>query len=215
AAEFEHDFGVVTWNDAIAEVYKRENFFEKTGLTAIHDYELFNGFYLNTTFSFTERRSIDHYKFWKSADKILPNNDAKSFQTYQAFIGKIKVSYTPGQKFMREPNRKVLLGSKWPTFYAYYERGIPTLVGKEIDFEYARIGLEQTFKLGLLGTTSYHAWAGKFLGTKDLRNADFKYFRPSDPIWFSDPLNTFQGLDTSLPSTKLTYTGHTVHHDNG
>jgi len=215
AAEFEHDFGVVTWNDAIAEVYKRENFFEKTGLTAIHDYELFNGFYLNTTFSFTERRSIDHYKFWKSADKILPNNDAKSFQTYQAFIGKIKVSYTPGQKFMREPNRKVLLGSKWPTFYAYYERGIPKIFGSDVDHEYIRMGAEQTFKIGTIGTTTYHVHSGKFLSSKALYDADYKYFRRSDIIWFSDPLNSFQGLDTSLPTKKLYIAAHLIHHDNG
>lgn len=215
AAEFEHDFGTVTWNDAITEVYKRENFFEKTGLNLIHEYELFNGFYLNTSFSFSERRSIDHYKFLTKLDNILPNNQAKSFQSYQASIGTIQISYTPAQKYMREPYRKVLLGSKWPTFYAYYERGIPTLFGSDVNHEYVRVGAEQTFKLGLIGTTSYHVNSGKFLSSKALYDADYKYFRRSDPIWFSNPLNSFQGLDTSLPTKKLYFAGHLVHHDNG
>lgn len=215
AAEFEHDFGTVTWNDAITEVYKRENFFEKTGLTLIHDYELFNGFYFYTSFGFAERRSIDRYKFLTQIDSLLPNNVAKSFEPYQAAIGTIRISYTPGQKYMREPNRKVLLGSKWPTFYAFYERGIPKLFGSDVDHEYIRFGMEQTFKLGLLGTTSYHINTGKFLSSRALYDADFKYFRRSDPIWFSDPLNSFQGLDTSLPTKKLYLTGHLIHHDNG
>ena len=215
AVVFNHDFDAVQWNNSFSQIYRRNNFIEVTSLELQNENELFNGFYLYNDVEFTERRSIDQYKFFGAIDSVLPNNDPTSFESYQALIWSTKLSYTPAQKFMREPNRKVLLGSKWPTFYAYYERGIPTLFGSDIDFEYARIGVEQTFKLGLLGTTSYHAWAGKFLGTKDLRNADFKYFRPSDPIWFSDPLNTFQGLDTSLPSTKLTYTGHIVHHDNG
>lgn len=136
AAEFEHDFGTVTWNDAITEVYKRRNFFEKTALNIVHDYELFNGFYLYNSLSFAERRSIDHYKFLTTFDSILPNTEAVKFQSYQALIGVVNISYTPGQKYMREPNRKVLLGSKWPTFYAYYERGIPKLFGSDVDHEY-------------------------------------------------------------------------------
>ncbi len=215
AAEIEQDFGTVTWNDAITEVYKRENFFEKTALTLIHDYELFNGFYLYNSFSFAERRSIDHYRFLNQVDNFLPNNQAKSFDSYQAAIGVVNISYTPAQKYMREPYRKVLLGSKWPTFYAYYERGIPNLFGSDVNHEYIRFGAQQTFKLGLLGTTSYHVNTGKFLSSKSLYDADYKYFRRSDPLWFSNPLNSFQGLDTSLPTKKLYLAGHLVHHDNG
>lgn len=212
---FDHDFDAIQWNNSFAQVYRRNNFIETTSLELNHDYELFNGFYLYTEANFSERRSIDQYNFVGGVDSILPNNDPTSFQSYQALIGIINLSYTPGQKFMREPNRKVLLGSKWPTFYVNYERGIPSLFGSDIDHEYMRVGMQQTFKIGLLGTTTYNAWAGKFLSSKNLRDADYKYFRPSDPIWFSDPLNTFQGLDTSLPSTKMTYVGHIVHHDNG
>jgi len=212
---FDHDFDAIQWNNSFAQVYRRNNFIETTSLNISNDYELFNGFYLYNNFSFTERRSIDDYRFVGGLDSILTNNEPTSFQSYQAAIGIINVSYTPGQKYMREPNRKVLLGSRWPTFYCYYERGIPRLFGSEVDHEYMRIGAQQTFKLGLLGTTSYNAWAGKFLSSRDLYDADYKYFRPSDPLWFSDPLNSFQGLDTSLPSTKMTYVGHIVHHDNG
>lgn len=215
AAEFEHDFGTVTWNDAITEVYKRENFYEKTGLNLYHDYELFNGFTLKTEGSFSERRSIDRYKFLTKLDSLLPNNEAKKFQSYQAFILAGTIYYTPGQKYMREPNRKVILGSKWPTFYLYYERGIPQIFGSDVNHEYIRLGVQQTFKLGLLGTTSYHANTGKFLSSKALYDADYKYFRRSDPIWFSDPLNSFQGLKTNLPTKDIYFAGHIVHHDNG
>lgn len=212
---FDHDFDAIQWNNSFSQVYRRNNFIETTSLQVSNDYELFNGFYLFTDFSFTERRSIEDYRFVGGFDSILPNNDPTAFKSYQAAIGIINLSYTPGQKYMREPNRKVLLGSRWPTFYWYYERGIPNLFGSEVDHEYTRIGAQQTFKLGLLGTTSYNVWTGKFLSSRNLYNADYKYFRPSDPIWFSDPLNSFQGLDTSLPSTKMTYVGHIVHHDNG
>lgn len=215
ALQFNHDFDAINWNNSFGQIYRRDNFIERTELKLSNDYELFNGFYMLNEIGFAERRSIDQYKFYGAIDSVIANNKPTSFPGYQALIGAVTFSYTPGQKYMTEPNRKVLLGSKWPTIYAYYERGIPKLFGSDVAHEYVRLGAQQTFKLGLLGTTTYHAWAGKFTSTKNLRNADYRYFRPSDPIWFSDPLNSFQGLDTSLPSTKMTFVGHIVHHDNG
>ena len=215
AVQFSHDFDVIRSYDAISQIYRRDNFIENTSLEIDHDYELFNGFYLFTSFEFAERRSIDQYNFVTSTDSVLPNNEPTSFQSYQAGIGVINLSYTPGQKYMREPHRKVLLGSKWPTFYLYYERGLPKIFGSDVNHEYMRFGMQQTLKIGLLGTTSYHVNTGKFLSSKRLYDADYKYFRRSDPIWFSDPLNSFQGLDSSLPSKEIYYAAHLVHHDNG
>lgn len=212
---FSHDFDVIRSYDAITQIYKRENFIETTSLNLENDYEIFNGFYLNTSLNFSERRSLEGYDFLNILDDAIPNNDPLEFQTYQALIGEVTFSYTPKQKYMREPKRKVLLGSRYPTFYLKYERGIPGLLGSDINHEYGLIGMMQTFKIGTLGTSSYHIMSGKFLSAKVLREADFKYQRRSDPIWFSNPLYSFQGLDSSLPSKDIFYEAHFVHHDNG
>lgn len=211
---FVQDFDAVRSYDAITQIYKRSNFFEKTQLSIDYSRELFNGFYVYPSVGFSERRNIDHYKFLEVADSILPNDDPNVFKTYQALVGNITFTYTPGQKYMKEKFRKVLLGSKWPTFYVYYERGIPKLFGSDIDHEYIRGGLTQNFKLGTIGTTSYHFLMGKFLSSKALYEADFKFNRRSDPIWFSNPLYSFQGLTQSLPSKDMFYEFHLVHHDN-
>ncbi len=213
--QFSQDFGVIRSYDAITQIYKRSNFIEKTELDLGHDYEIFNGFYLNNNFKFSERRTLEGYQFLTLFDKDIPNDDPSDFQTYQALILDATISYTPGQKYVREPKRKVVLGSKWPTFYVTYERGIPKLFGSDIDHEYGRVGIMQTFKIGTLGTTSYHVLSGKFLSSRNLKEADFKFQRRSDPIWFSNPLYSFQGLDSSLPSKQIFYEGHIVHHDNG
>lgn len=213
--KFQHDFDVIRGYDAITQIYKRENFIEVTELQAGNEYELFNGFYADINLKFSERRGLEGYKFLTIVDDALPNTDPLDFQPYQAFISELSLSYTPGQKYMREPKRKVVLGSKYPTFYADYERGIPKIFGSDIDHEYLRVGVQQTFNLGLLGTTSYHVTSGKFLSSKNLQWADFKFQRRSDPIWFSNPLYSFQGLDSSLPSRDIFYEFHLVHHDNG
>jgi hypothetical protein len=212
---FSHEFDAIRSYDAITQIYKRENFIEKTELKLGNDYELFNGFFADLDMAFSERRSLEGYAFIETFDESIPNNEPIEFQTYQALISTLTLTYTPGQKYMKEPNRKVILGSKWPSFYMTYERGIPGIFGSDVNHEYGRAGIMQTFKIGTIGTSSYHVLAGKFLSSKVLMEPDFKFQRRSDPIWFSNPLYSFQGFDTLLRSKDIFYEAHFVHHDNG
>lgn len=212
---FANEFDAIVPYDAITQVYKRSNFIEKTSLRLMHNYEYFNGFYINLEAEFAERRSLSKYKGVSGFDSLVPNDQFTEFEGYQALLGEITVSYTPGQKYMREPYRKVVLGSKWPTVYAFYQRGVPKLFGSDVDHEYGIVGMSQSFQLGTIGTTNYHLRAGKFLSSKNLKDADFKYQRRSTPLWFSNPLYGYQNQDSSLPSKKYYLEAHFVHHDNG
>lgn len=214
-AQFSNEFDAIVPNDAITQVYKRSNFIEKTSLRVMHNYEYFNGFYINLEMEFAERRSLSKYKNVSAFDSLIPNDAFTEFQGYQALLGEVTFSYTPYQKYMREPNRKVVLGSKWPTVYAYYQRGIPTIFGSDVDHEYGVIGMQQSLQLGTIGTSNYHIRAGKFLSSKNLKDADFKYQRRSTPLWFQNPLYGYQNQDSSLPSKEYYLEAHFVHHDNG
>jgi hypothetical protein len=215
SASFVHDFNAIRSYDAISQIYKRNNFIESTQLSVSYNREIFNGFYVNPELNFSERRNIHNYKFVNALDSALNNNDPTVFEPYQAFIGALTLSYVPGQKFMSEPNRKVLLGSKWPTFYVYYEKGVPKIFGSDVSHDYGLFGIMQTFKIATLGTSNYHIKMGEFFSSKSLKDADFKYNRRSDPLWFSNPMYSFQGLKQSLPSKQFFIEGHIIHHDNG
>ena len=210
-----HDFDVIRGYDAITQIYKRENFIEATSMNSSVEYELFNGFYIDIGGEYTERRSLEGYEFLDFVDDVLPNNEPSEFETYQGLIADFTISYTPRQKYMREPYRKIVLGSAWPTFNLYYERGIPNLFGSDIDHEYIQMSVNQTFKIGAIGTSSYRLSGGLFLSAKNLRDPDFKFQRRSDPLWFSNPLYSFQGLDTLLRTNDMSLEAHFVHHDNG
>jgi hypothetical protein len=212
---FSNEFDAIVPFDAITQVYKRSNFIEATKLRLMHNYEYFNGFYVDVEVEFNERRSLTKYNQVGVFDSIIPNDQFTEFKGYQALLGEITVSYVPGQKYMREPNRKVILGSKWPTFYAFYQRGIPKLFGSDVDHEYGIIGMLQSFQIGTIGTSSYHIRAAKFLSSKNLKEADFKYQRRSTPFWFSNPLYSYQNQDSSLPSREYNLEAHFIHHDNG
>ncbi len=211
---FSHSFEAIRAYDALSQIYRRDNFIETTDLTLGNNFELINGLYLDANISINERRSIDGYRF-SNTDDVIENNDPTKFDTYQAFIFNAEVNYTPQQKYIKEPNRKVLLGSNWPKFYLYYEKGIEKIFGSDVNHDYLLGGIMQTFKIGLLGTSSYNIKSGLFLNTKSLKDADQKFHRRSDPIWFSNPLHSFQALDSTLPSEKIYLEAHFIHHDNG
>lgn len=213
---FEHNYDLIRTFDAFTQVLLRDNFIEKTSSTLFHDIEIFNGLYLESNFTLTNRRPIDEdTKFIRWFDDALDNNEPPEFEAYRAFIADFTLSYIPFQKYMREPHRKVVLGSKWPEFYMYYEKGVPKLLGSDIDHDYLRFGVRQTFKISTFGTSNYHMTSGKFLNSKNLREVDYKYHRRSDPIWFSNPLFSYQDLDTSLPTLDWYFESHFIHHFNG
>jgi hypothetical protein len=214
-AALNHDFDVIRGYDAVTQVYKRENFIEATKMSFSFEYELINGLYLGTEAEFAERRSLKGYNFSTILDNVIPNNSPTDFNSYQAFIFDLSLSYTPQQKYMREPYRKVLLGSAWPSFSLNYERGIPKLFGSDVDHEYLNLSINQTLKIGTLGTTSYRIVGGKFLSSRALKDVDYKFQRRSDPIWFSNPMYSFQGLDSTMPTKDYIFEVHFIHHDNG
>ena len=210
-----HDFDIIRGYDAITQVYKRDNFIEATRISFSFEYELLNGLYFGTEASFAERRSLKGYNFATILDDVIPNNEPTDFSSYQAYIMDFSLSYTPQQKYMREPYRKVILGSAWPTFTLMYERGIPMIFGSDVDHEYLNFSINQSLKIGTLGTTSYRVAAGKFISARSLKDADYKFQRRSDPIWFSNPMYSFQGLDSTMPTKDYIFEAHFVHHDNG
>ncbi|MCF8220511.1 MAG: DUF5686 family protein, partial [Cryomorphaceae bacterium] len=215
SASISHEFDVIRGYDAITQIYRRNNFIEATQLNVGINYELVNGLYAGANLNFAERRSLTDFKFLELADEFIPNDSAMIFDPYQASIVSFDLSFVPKQRYMREPYRKVVLGSAWPTLSIYYKKGVSGLFGSDINYDYVSFAIQQNLKLGLLGNTSYRLLTGTFLTIKDVREPDLRYQRRSDPIWFSNPLYSFQGLDTTLPTKSWVHEAHFVHHDNG
>lgn len=91
------------------------------------------------------------------------NDQPLVFEDYQTFISTLKLSYTPQQKFMSQPNRKVVLGSNYPTFNISHRKGWNGLFANDIDFDYVEFSVDQNLLLGTLGNSRYNASVGKFL----------------------------------------------------
>ena len=180
-----------------------------------HRIELFNGLYLDKIFSYADRMPVSGLDTYSFIQDVITDEAPLDFERYQSFITSISLSYTPKQKYLTEPNRKVILGSSFPTFTIRHKKGWNNVFGSDIDFDYLEFRIRQNVEFGAFGSTRYEFQTGKFVNTKDLRFFDIKRFRESDPILYSDPISSFQALDTSLNTANLFLEFHHIHHFNG
>jgi hypothetical protein len=213
------EFNYIYGGDAWINMIKRSNIYLNNYFTLGHGLELVNGLYLSNDLEIALNRSVAGYKINPKVDSLfgdlLSDNQPQSFQAYNAFYSKVKLEFTPFQKYMREPKEKIILGSKWPSFYVLWRKGIPGIFKSEINFDYLEYGMEQKINLGVAGVSTYTIKSGSFPNMKDLRLIDYTYQRRGDPIYFHDPYKLFQALDSTFPVFKRFYQGNYVHEFNG
>jgi hypothetical protein len=212
-------FQYIYSGDAWINMLKRSNIYLNNAIGIGHGLELFNGLFLYSDIDIAFRRSVSNYKTNSQVDSlfgdILEDNRAIAFEPYNAVYGKIRLQYTPGQRYIREPKEKIILGSRWPTFYTLWRKGIPGLLNSKVNFDYLEFGIEQRLRLGTAGMSSYTIKTGNFLNQKDLRLVDYKFQRRGDPLLFMNPNEAFQSLDSTFAVFRRFYEGHYVHEFNG
>lgn len=211
------NFEFIYAGDAWINVLKRSNIYLNNSLELQHELEIFHGVVLMNTLEVALRRSVSNYKVGNNADSIfgISNDPPVAFEPYNATYNEVKIYFTPALKYMREPKEKILLGSKWPTFYVKWRKGVPKLFNSKINFDYLEFGMEQSLNLGVAGNTTYTVKTGDFLNTNDLRVIDYKYMRQGDPLFFQNPQTAFQALDSTFPVFDRFYQGNIVHEFNG
>ncbi|MDP4262245.1 MAG: DUF5686 and carboxypeptidase regulatory-like domain-containing protein [Bacteroidota bacterium] len=217
--EVKREFAYIFEGDAFINMIKRNNFYLNNSIGIGHGQEIVNGLFLDMDFDMALRRSLSDYKTNPKIDSIfhnlLDNNQAVPFDPYNALYGQAKLQYTPGERYIREPKEKIILGSKWPTFYALWRKGIPGILKSDVNFDYLELGIQQELKLGTLGISKYVIKTGSFFNTKDLRLVDYKFQRRGDPWLFLSPNDAFQALDSSFALFHRFYQGNFIHEFNG
>jgi hypothetical protein len=213
------DFAFISEGDALINMVKRNNIYLNNYVGAGHAFELTNGLLVFTEAQMAFRRSVSEYKTGKLVDslfnEVLTENQPVVFNPYNALYGKLKLEYTPAQRYRRDAHEKVVLGSKWPTLFVQWEKGVSGVAGSEVNFDYLELGLKQVMNVGLLGVSRYTVRTGEFLNKTDLRLIDYKVHRRGDPLLFMDPHKAFQSLDSSFPLFNRFIDAHFFHQFNG
>jgi len=213
------DFQYIFEGDAWINMLKRSNIYLNNAFGIGHDLEILNGLYISNDFEIALRRSVSNYKINPKVDSlfgdILTDNQPVVFDPYNAVYNKVRLSFTPRQKYLREPKEKIILGSKFPSFYVEWRKGVHGLFNSDINFDYLEFGIDHKPGFGTLGRAAYKLRTGSFLNKRDLRLVDYIFQRRGDPLLFLDPHKAFQSLDSSFPVFDWFYEGHYVHNFEG
>jgi len=209
------DFNFINPYAAFLDLANRGNFYENKHISIYLRREIINGLFFKLESEFAQRKDISTYKFDNISTEILENNNPATFNENRAFTGSFRVSYTPFQKYIREPKQKVILGSLWPTFFVQVKQGIPNVFNSVIDYTYLEYGLDHDFRLGLMGRSEIRAISGAFTRKKELSLMDFRYQRRGDIWLFTPPMWAYQTMDSTFVTFKRFYEVHYRHHFNG
>ena len=142
--------------------------------------------------------------------QTLPSNNT-------AVLTSVDVQYQPGQQYIEFPQRKVSIGSKYPTMELYYERGWADILWSNANFDKWRFSVWDNVNFKLKGLLRFRFSVGGFLNNKSVYLQDYQHFDGNQTIVASEYLNSFQLAPYYANSTIANFytEGHLEHHFNG
>lgn len=162
------------------------DYFKDIYVDLSHNIEIINGLRLWTGLSI-------HWRYTKSTPEV----EARVRTRYNSFAPRIRLEWTPGMYYYMNGDRKVNVGSFYPTLTVDYERGI-RLLKNSGTYERIEFGVEQTVNLQNIQSLSYYIGGGMFTNQSDMYFVDYRYFSDVNlpQGWNDDIGGTFQALDS-------------------
>lgn len=112
----------------------------------------------------------------KNSSDYTPNIPANLknylYQTHEAVTVRVGASYQPGFRYVDYPNYRQSISSNAPVFRAQYEKGIPDILGSDVDWDKWHLGIRGDFRLGQFGTLTYDLSGTGFLNSKSVGAPD-------------------------------------------
>ena len=213
---FGDEYDLINTYESIQAILSRSNFVRKISYGMSHRMEFWNGVYLDGGWEFSDMKSIEGLELSQWSDELFGGtNTPQNFERYRQTVIKLGFQFSFFQKYYTEPNKKVIVGTDYPILNVNYRKGIPGLLGSDVSFDFLEAIVSDDFKIGTLGESKFRVVAGKFLTQKSIRFINHKFFRGSDPWFYSHPLRSFQLLGPSINTSNGYLQGHYVHHFNG
>jgi hypothetical protein len=88
------------------------------------------------------------------------------YKQHDAAVIRLGASYQPGFRYVDYPNYRQSVSSSKPVFRAQYEKGIPDILGSDVDWDKWHVGVRGDFRLGQFGTVSYDLSGTGFFNNK-------------------------------------------------
>lgn len=191
-----------------------------------HTWEIVNGLTLDVGLSIHHRTEVDPSNFVFNYPSMPPTKSTnissnvlpafpdfdpsvlnKFRHAYNSFAPRISLSWTPGQYYYMDGDRKVNLHSKYPRISVDWERGIGNVLRNSGTFERIEFDFQYNRELSPMRDIYFRLGWGKFTNQKELYFVDFANFtRNNLPVGWNDEIGgVFQLLDRRWYNSSREY----------
>jgi hypothetical protein len=210
------NYDVLNDDESLIATFGRGNFFRKINAGLGGQHEIVNGLLASGSLDFSTYNSIQNLTLAPWSERLFGGyNLPQNFPGYNQVILELGLVWAPKLQYVMTKYEKISTGTDYPKFSLNYRKGIKPLFGSDVNYDFLTAGVNQHITVGTLGTSKYLINAGRFVNDREIRIADQQFFRSSDRYFFSNPLYTFQYLDTALRTTKAFLQGQYLHQFNG
>lgn len=209
-------YSLINNNATLIALLSRGNFVNKTYYGIGQERELINGLKLKVGVEYAQYEAIDPLSLAQWSQELFGStNTPQAFSNFSEALIDVQLTYVPGQKFYSEPNRKIILGSKWPTFVMRYKKAVPGIGNSTIDYDFLELRANHEFRPGSMGVSRWSVRTGTYLNQRNILFTDYQFFRGSDPFLMANPLKAFQLLGQTLATPNPYFQGNYLHDFGG
>ena len=185
-----------------------------------------NGLDFSGTIQYQNRQALSNLSdiaSWnKKNNQAMTPNHPVEFGTgpmlrHQALMISAGLTWLPGAKYIEYPDRKVNIGSDYPTIDLFVTKAISGILGSDANYTKWRLGLSDDIDLKLSGTFNYSFTIGGFLQKDKVFEPDQIHFTGNQVLLAGPFTESFQ----LAPYYKFSNTaslygrGHIEYHLNG
>jgi hypothetical protein len=104
------------------------------------------------------------------------------YEEHDAVTARLGISWQPGYRYVQYPDYKLPITSNAPVFAFQYEKGIPTILGSNVDWDKWVATISGSKRLGQMGNVDYSLAGGGFFSRKWIGVPDLIHpFAGDDP----------------------------------
>ena len=202
-SQINHQDPIYPWTNSLNTLLAEENYmkiYENYFGAASVSHSYINGFSWELSATFEDR-----YPLTNTTNFTLINYKNKTFTPnhpyeladipflhHQALVASVDLTFQPGQHYIQYPWGKTPVGSKAPILKFGYTKGLPSLLGSDVDFDKWYASVQQNVNLLLFGILKYRFETGGFFNTRAVALPDMKHFNGNQTYFNLKYLNSFQ-----------------------
>ncbi|MBI1305629.1 MAG: hypothetical protein GC181_03330 [Bacteroidetes bacterium] len=214
--QYTHEYTMINTNNSIRGTLSPSNYSDNVGYSFGYGRELFNGFLLTSNVQYNLFRPYKGKTLEALWDNFPLFANPKDFKPFEELVLDLTARITFRQHYEIKPDRKVILGTRYPVVFIYYSKGIKPFLKSDVNFDKLEIRSDYDKRIARMGISRFSFRLGRYLNNREVRLSNLRYFRGSDRYYFSNALSTFQLIgDTSLRTAKTYLQVHYAHHFNG